>query len=74
MVQHIDERKITESASSGSLSICLPRWWARSHDLRGGSIVVVGLDGDGRLLIEPKKRKPHQIPKMRGKYESERDH
>lgn len=52
---HIDERKVTESASSGSLSICLPRWWARSHGLLGGSIVAVGLGGEGRLLVEPKK-------------------
>ncbi len=49
----IDERKITESASSGSLSIFLPRWWARSHGLRGGSTVAVGLGGEGRLLVEP---------------------
>ena len=51
----IDEREITGSASSGSLSICLPRWRARSHGLRGGSIVAVGLGGEGRLLVEPKK-------------------
>ena len=60
MKQHIDERKVTESASSGSLSICLPRWWARSHGLRGGSTVAVGLDGEGRLLIEPRKKKTAQ--------------
>lgn len=73
MVQ-IDERKVTESASSGSLSICLPRWWARSHGLRGGSMVVVGLDGDGRLLIEPKKKEAAKNTQNTGKYESERVH
>lgn len=74
MVQHIDERKITESASSGSLSICLPRWWARSHGLRGGSMVEVSLDGEGRLLIEPKKEETAQNSQNAGKYESERVH
>jgi len=57
---HIDVRKITESTSSGSLSICLPHWWARSHGLRGGSIAVMGLNGEGRLLVEPKKEEAAQ--------------
>ena len=51
----IDERKVAESASSNSLSICLPWWWARNHGLRGGSIGVIGLDGEGRLRVEPRK-------------------
>jgi len=62
----IDERRVTESASSNSLSICLPRWWARNHSLRGGSIVVVGLDGEGWLLVEPKKEKAAQNAKIAG--------
>ena len=71
---HIDERRITESASSDTLSICLPRWWARSHGLRGGSIVVVSLDREGRLLVEPKKEEAAQDAQNTRKYEAERVH
>lgn len=71
---HIDERKVTESASSGSLSTCLPRWWARNHGLRGGSIVVVGLDGEGRLLVEPKKEEAAQNAQNTRENEPERVH
>ena len=70
----IDERKVTESASSDSLSICLPRWWARNHGLQGGSIVVVGLDGKGRLLVEPKKEEAAQNAQNTRKCGSHRVH
>ena len=70
----IDECKVTESASSNSLSICLPWWWARNHGLRGGSIVVVGLDGKGRLLVEPKKEEAAQNAQNTRKHESEKVH
>ncbi len=70
----IDERKVTESASSNSLSICLPRWWARNHGLRGGSIVVGSLDGEGRLLVEPKKKEAAQNAQNTRKCGSHRVH
>ena len=36
------------------------------HGLRGGSIVVVGLDGEGRLLVESKKEEAAQNAQKRG--------
>jgi len=70
----IDECKVTESASSNSLSICLPWWWARNHGLRDGSIIVVGLDGEGQLLVEPKKEEAAQNAQNTRKCGSHRVH
>jgi hypothetical protein len=51
----VDERKVSQTGS-GAITICLPRWWCRSRNLKGGNIVTLTLDGEA-LKIEPKVEK-----------------
>lgn len=50
----IDVRKIS-ATGSGSLMLCIPRWWCRTHGLKNGSFLSISLETDQALRLMPKK-------------------
>ena len=51
----MEQRKI-QRVGKGTLTISLPYWWVREHDLKQGDAIVIEEYNDGSLRLWPAKR------------------
>ncbi|MFQ6085148.1 MAG: PhoU domain-containing protein [Candidatus Bathyarchaeia archaeon] len=64
-------RKIQETGG-GTLVVSLPKNWAVRNNLRKGSVVSLGPQPDGRLIIDPSYEKPLEPSEFTISYPTER--
>jgi phosphate uptake regulator len=58
----VELRKV-QRTPTGTFFVCLPRPWAKEHDLRKGVLVALNETSDGKLLIDP-KYDVEQVPRV----------